>query len=737
MYRILLLLMVPVLLSAQERINGHVFGMDDDKQEKLRGATVRWSDNTKGSITDLEGYFEIEKPPAGISLIISYVGYKQDTLANPKSHNEIVLISDFTSDEVNVSGRLAQKSVSRSEIFHEETTTRQGLVKAACCNLAESFETNPSVDASFSDAISGAKKISMLGLEGIYTQMLVNRSPNLRGAASTFGLSYIPGGWMESIQVSKGAASVENGFESITGQINVELRSPLDEMPLYIDLFLSEHLRTEANLIGRYGVGESVNSILMAHASFFNREVDNNGDSFLDKPTRQTFNILNAYRVSGSWYEGQITINALSEERKGGQMNFHDGADSLWGFGVDTKRFEAYGNFGVVFDTEHYNSIGSRFSFVHHDQESYFGIRDYDIKHNSLYLALLYETSWGEEFETFSGEHIDEIKFTAGLNYQYDSYDERFLDSAFTHEESVPGVSAQVTYLGLDKFSAILGGRVDEHSVFGTLFTPRFHAKYNFDEYNILRASAGRGYRSPVMLAESMTKLASNRSFNILETPDIEEAWNYGLNFTSEIDLFNLYVILNLEFYRTEFVNQLVVDIDHSAREVRFYNLDGESFSNNFQVEVTIEPITALQFNLAYRLSDVKTTIDGQLREKPLFSRDKLFFNTSYATDYDIWKFDATLVYSGPGRIPSTDENNAEYIRDKDFPGYFQLIGHVTRQFGDNFELYIGGENLLDYKQENPIIAADNASGENFDASLIWGPILGRTVYLGARFYLD
>ncbi len=736
-------------------LRGIVYGQDSDKKKSaLPGATVRWEGGKTGAYTGKDGRFELTRNDSDEKLIVSFVGYKTDTLeiGLHKDFIEITLNSNAALDEIKVTGRQMGTEISKSSIVKTEGITSHGLRKAACCNLSESFETNPSVDVNYSDAVTGAKRIELLGLDGIYTQMLSEKIPTLRGIASSFGLNYVPGPWMESIQISKGAASVSTGYESTTGQINVEYKKPLTSEPLFLNFFANEVGRYEANANTSYKFSDNLGTMLLFHGSVMQNQFDHNSDKFLDMPMTAQINAMNRWFYEGDGHHMNFGFKALYEDRKGGQKGFYpDSRADLFGVGIHTERYEVYGKNGYILD-DNVTSIAGIVNANTHYQDSFFGSRKYKARQNSFYLNLLMETGFGgqkheedehghmeagtNEAESHDQEscEVEEVphKISAGLSFQFDEYKESFTGSNMYRSESVPGGFLEYTFTGIENLTFVAGIRADLHNLYGTFVTPRFHARYAIGEVTVIRASAGKGYRVPNIFAENTGLLVSSREFAVTEKLNPEEAWNYGVNFSHDFGLFGRVFTLNAEYYRTDFINQVVTDLETNPQFAYFYNLDGQSYSNSLQFDLTFQPFDRFDITTAYRLIDVKTTINGKLLEKPLQSRHKAFLNLAYATMFDEWQFDLTAQYNGPGRLPNTASNPEEYRLGETFPSFMIYNAQITKNF-DGWSLYLGGENLLDYRQPHPILSYDNPGGRYFDASMIWGPLDGRKIYAGIR----
>lgn len=735
----LALLLFSMLANAQTiQINGKVSGLNESGEiMPLPYANVFWLGTTQGTTTDNEGLFEftVTKPPSN-RLVVNFVGFQNDTIKIDKRKTqkyEVTLkLIDVKLETVEVKARQGGSYISQIKPHKTEVITTAGLQKLACCNLSESFENSATVDVGYTDAVSGAKQIQMLGLAGIYSQIMYENMPFLRGLSAPFGLSWVPGSWMQSIQISKGSASVINGYESITGQINIEYKKPehTDER-VFVNLYGSNEERAEINVVSNYKFSESISTNLMVHGSSQQKLMDHNNDGFLDAPKSSQLNVFNRWSIeNGNRGHTQIGIGVLRENRVGGQVlaqNNQFWLDSnQYKFEAKTERIQAFAKSGLRLDDDGCTSIGLQISGTYHKAESYYGKNTYDGNQKSFYANLIFQSEIG---------HSELHKYSLGLSYQYDNYTEKLLASTMLQKESVPGAFAQYTF-DTRKFTAIAGLRSDFHNQHGALFTPRVHLRYTPIEHFVLRASAGKGYRTPALVAENLAFLASSRTWFIAHPLQLEEAWNYGFNITKTFKFKEKReAVLTVDFYRTSFVNQVVVDLNQDVRKVLFYNLDGTSYANSAQVDFTIELIERMDVTVAARFNDVKVTMNNVLAQKPFVSKFKGLFTLSYATKFNKWQFDLTNQYNGIMQLPDTKQNPEQYQRADESEAYFLVHGQITRRF-KHIDLYIGAENLGNYTQHHPIIGADDPYGSYFDSSMIWGPLTGRMFYAGLRYTL-
>jgi outer membrane receptor for ferrienterochelin and colicins len=732
-------------LFAQETIRGKVYGNEphDDHYHPvfLPGANVVWKGTTQGVATDENGNFRLnvtQNLPHAI--VVSFIGYQSDTIMIEPGQSRVDVLLKPTQqlDEVVVAGRRPGAHVSHMEPILTNVITENELQRAACCNLSEAFETNASVDVTFTDAVSGAQQIQLLGLAGIYSQILTENTPTIRGLGQPYGLGFIPGPWMESIHISKGAGSVVNGYESITGQINVELKKPESSDMLFYNFYGNDFGRLESSLNAATRLNDQWSTMVLAHGEILENRFDHNGDSFLDHPLMRKYNIVNRYRYdSPGVMESQFGFRVMQENRRGGQLSFFEngaemGSPNYYGFGVKTDRYEAFARTGFFLPGQPDGSIGTQLSFIHHNHDSQYGWNEYLGRQNTIYANIIYANSIAGD-----PDHM----LNAGFSFLYDDYRENLTasddDVNFDRTESVPGVFAQYTFHHHEKFVAILGARADFHNLHGTFFSPRLHLRSNITPTTTLRASAGKGYRVPNMLAENTGLLVSNRQLVFVEDINPEEAWNYGASLTQGFGLFGRDASIAVEYYRTDFVNQLIVDVDTDLGMAMFYNLDGKSYANNSQVELKFEPALFFEVTAAIRFTDVKTTINDELVRKPFVNNYKGLLSGSWASRNNNWQVDLTGQFNGSSRIPDTSMLPHHYQMPTESPAHVVMHGQVTRRW-NNFDLYIGGENLTNYKQHNPVIgASDPFTADLFDASMIWGPIMGRMFYLGLRYSIQ
>ncbi|GAB3919249.1 TonB-dependent receptor plug domain-containing protein [Larkinella terrae] len=653
---------------------------------------------------------------------------------------DVNLVNQNTLQEVTVQGNSTQ--IDRFSPIQNEILTTRTLAKAACCNLSESFETNASVNVSYTDAITGAKQIQMLGLSGNYVQTNVENIPTIRGLATTFGLNFIPGTWISSIDIGKGSGSVVNGYEGMSGAMNVELQKPDARERVYANAYVNSFGRVEGNLNLSKPLTEKWSVGFLGHASTLQNRLDQNGDRILDLPLFSQYNGIVRAKYASERFMTQFGAKALYDDRTGGQVSSNPNGSPTYRFTNTTKRVELFSKTARLYPEKPYKGLGLILNAVNHEQNSFFGFIPYNGRQQTLYGNLIYQSI------------IDNTNhsFKAGVSYLLDDYREKYRDTLMTRTESVPGIFGEYTYKYLEKVTLVAGARLDFHNLFGTQFTPRFHAKYDLNDNLTLRASAGRGFRTPNALAENYGYLVSSRAvyFDARLQPEI--SWNYGTSLTQEFNLFGQKASLVLDYYRTNFQNQLIADLEH-PRELHFYylssrsapGLKARSFSNSFQAELNYQPIRRMEVKLAYRLFDVRQSMgmtfgESLLLPRMMVSRDRVLFNAGYALPFDKWKFDLTVQWNGPKRIPYLREGyehtSYQNMPRENAPGFYNINAQITKSFR-TWDVYLGGENLGNFRQTNPIVGASDPFGRDFDAAArVWGPITGRMIYGGFRYKL-
>lgn len=745
--------------------SAHAWGIVlDDKGEPLVGANVYWAGTTVGVATDVDGRFQLEPVKSTNLLVTSFMGFRNDT-TEVTSHSEltIVLVSDLLLEEVDIVERKMAVLRSRISPLTTETLTGEALCMAACCNLSESFETSASVDVAYSDAATGAKQIRLLGLSGTYVQMLTENTPNIRGLAQAFGMEYIPGPWMEAIQVSKGTSSVLNGYEAIAGQINVEYLKPQTQDPVALNAMISTETHAELNVTGGWDINDKVSTGVLFHAQNMSLELDHNHDGFLDMPKNTNVNLLNRWYIRDGDYTGQILVRGLYDHRIGGQTKEAvTVAPTPYHIDLNTWRVDGFMKNGYVFDQETGMSIGIIASASYHNQQNSYGSRQWNAAQTNAYLNAIFQTSFDDSATDLWDDHSHNL--SAGLSVNYDGYQEELslvspIDT-LNRWEMTPGIFVEYTYTFKDKITLLVGIREDYSTRYGFFTTPRMNLRYAPFEWWTLRGSVGLGYRSPNAIADNAAYLSSNRIYHFDEVNLAQErSMNTGLSTVFYIPMGNKELQLSGEYYYTKFLDGIIADMDRDLHGVTLYNMhdvaDAQYFSHNWQVEANMEILRGWTMTAAFRYTDVKQTSfhtatnEYQLRDKPLQNKFKGIISTSYQTPLKTWQFDLTAQFNGEGRMPDgfvVPDGSQQYRMHNGYiyhKWYPQLLGQVTKFFR-TWSIYLGAENMTNFTQDNPIVGSKigdthfvDTQSANYDASMIWAPIHGWKLYLGFRWALE
>ena len=716
----------------EHKITGYVYERDaNGKLQPLPGAHVFCPKEQKGSVTDISGAFNVHvHSNFPHPVIASFVGYESDTITLKKAKALQFILEPSVLDVVLLIDRKKSSAKSLLQTTNLEWISGAELQKAACCNLSESFETNPSVDVSFTDAITGAKQIQMLGLGGVYTQILSENMPLLRGLSASYGLNYLPGSWIESIQVAKGTGSVVNGFESLSGQINVELYKPSTADKLFWNTYINSSGMIENNFIISTPVKADWKTALLGHYSYQGRSIDQNDDGFADDPEMTRLTLLNRWEYTG-FKNRHIAfgVRYLKEDRISGQLSpvVSDGDEFIPAYEVimDTEQAEFHSKTGFIFDRPG-TSLGILTSLRYHNQETVFGNSLYSGMQHSLYLNSIFQSNFGDDSKTYK----------LGLSYYADNYKESLDDIKLIRNDQTLGAFGELSYKSGERFSSILGIRADHSKMWGMWYSPRLHLRFNPIETMVFRASAGKAHRQANVLAENISYFFSHRDLEMgaYENLDAEIAWNYGFNFTYNFSLLNKETTFNFDLYQTDFQNQVVVDVEQSE-SIKIYNLEGESYSTSLQIDATIEPAEGWELKFAQKWNETKTSygVEGnnEATFMPFVSKYRSLAQVSYSAWQNKWDVNVTFQNIGPSRVP-TQGSGENLVEGFWSPNFNLLSGQFTRRF-KKFDWYLGVENALNFRQKNPIRSIESPFSDDFDAAMIWGPVMGRRVYSGIR----
>lgn len=718
---ILIILFICVSITANSQMKGIVFGSNESKREALVGAKLRLLNARIAATTNEEGKFELVLPKElPDTLVISAFGYNSDTVVVTKEDRfislNIVLFSDKLLPEIVIEMRRSTHGISRLKTLHVEELTSGELRKAACCNLSESFETNASVDVNITDAVSGAKKIQMMGLDGVYTQIQMENIPYLRGLESSYGMNSMSGTWIESIQITKGTGNVVNGYESMAGLINLELKKPAEMERFYANAYGSIYGRAEVNLNAGHILNENWSTGWMAHGSGIFAEMDNNGDGFRDQPMGNTLAFLNRWAYQGKKMESQFGFNTYLDQKYGGQTGFdRKSNDGKYGVVIDSRHVDVFAKTGF-FMKKPYNSIGVVYNLKYQTVDGQFGNRVFTGEEKRGYVNAIFDGIIG------TTDH----KIKLGASGVYIDMKQKVDSLTGDRLEIVPGAFAEYTYTGM-RITTVAGARIDHHNLFGFQFSPRLHAKYVLTESTDLRFTGGKGWRVPNYMIDNISLLATSDEWVAPTEIRPEISWNIGGSVVQEFKFLKQKASVSVDFYHTYFENQLIVDREGST--IQFFNQQGQSYSNSLQTELSFKVLKNWEMRLAYKFLDVKAKYGGVTQQQVMIPRHRGFFNTGYISRNKRWEYDLTVSVFGESRLPGISPTDAVFYSEI-YPMVNAQITHVYKKW----DFYLGGENLTNYRQSNPIIDASNPFGDKFDATKIWGPVMGINVYAGVRY---
>lgn len=711
--------------SLHAQIQGKILRLADKKP--IKQASVLLTSTKTRVFVDETGRFEIAltKKQFPDTLIFTAKNYLSDTLIVTKEDRfiglEVLLIHESDIDEVIITYKRDSKTISRLKPILVETLGEGELKKAACCNLSESFETNATVDVNMTDAVSGAKKIQLLGLDGVYTQLQMENIPFLTGVEGSFGMNTVPGTWVESIQITKGTGSVVNGYESMAGLINVEFRKPSTMPKFALNTYLNNIGRAELNIHGAQQVNKRWKTGSFAHVSTLQQEVDNNDDSFRDLPTSKTASFLNRWEYDGKRFETRFGVNAYYDQREGGQLR---SVPTPYLANSQNQHIDIFAKTGFLFPDKPYRSLGIVYQLKYHDLSGQFGHRHFSGIEKRAYVNAIYDGIFGNTTH----------KYKTGISFVAQDLMQAIDTLAMNRVVNTPGFFFEYTYTGT-RLIAVLGARADFQEKYGNQFSPRVHIKYLVDEQTDLRVTSGRAFRLANPIVDNTSLLATNKQWVLPQETQQEVVWNSGISLVRTMRWWKRAASLSLDFYHARFQNQLVIDREQSMDTFYFAFQQNSAFSNAFQAELSFQPVQPLTVRLAYKWLEVKANYNGKLQQQIMIPPHRILVNAAYATRNKKWEFDATLSVFSRVRLHDVQLPSGELLHHQYGSIFPMVLGQITRHF-KRFDAYIGGENLTNYTQDRAIISANDPTNLQFDATRVYAPILGRIIYVGLRYEL-
>ena len=776
------MLAMPMVASAQRALMGKV--VDAESGQPLIGASLYWKNTTAGASTATDGSFSLKRVSGFETLVVDYIGYDVvEMLIDSRDMNNITIElqpSAVDIDEVVVEGQQRGNYAKTGGITRQEQISFAGLCKMACCSLAESFENSASVTVGYSDAISGARQIKMLGLAGTYTQILDENRPIMQGAGAAYGLSYTPGMWLNSIQVSKGVASVTAGHEAITGQINLEHRKPTDDERFFLNLYFDSELRPEINVSSAIPLtkDKSLSTVIMAHGSLDTATHDMNNDGFVDMPKANQINVANKWLWQNA---GGVQLRwgwkVVNENRVGGALGYKknlydqmlaDPLNTPYGSKIHNRNINAYAKLGIPIGYERtftgdpndavQNNIAMILDYDNYLTDSYFGVNTVDVVENAFRFNATYAHYFTQRSSLNAG--VSAYARMMDNNYLQQSVAEDGVINAewpFAGKSTLiePGVFAEYTYNIEEKFSLVVGLRGDYSIVNGDyyyqsdklkgqfLVTPRSHIRWSITPRTTLRASAGMGYRRQNLVTDNIWMMTTSRNIKITDlNDDMEAAATFGGSLSQTFRLAgDDQTTISFDYFRTQFFNTMIFDQETADNTILIYNSKGKSFTDNYQVDFNWTPFRGFDLFATFRYTNAKMTVerDGKeiLVERPLTSRYKGLINIQYAVSR--WVFDVTAQLNGPVRLPELQGDMVAAVEKPNLsPIYPMFFAQVSYKIS-NLTLYLGCENIANYVQghnghgQAPILGSDASYAEGFNSSAVWGPLMGRKFYIGLR----
>lgn len=731
-YSLLMVLISTFFLTAQTPLKGWLI---DDKNVPVQGATLAWAGHSFHAISDSEGLFLINRLADDSLLIIQYVGFKTLEFRVPPNQVEvrITMSENIELQQVEVKSKASATFTPLASNMNKEVVSMRELRKAPCCNLSESFETSAVVDANYTNAALGTREIEMLGMRGIYSQIMLDSRPTMYNLAAPFAFDFIPGPWLKGVQVSKGAGTVVNGSDGLAGQINVDLIDPQDGPRLFVNGYANHRNRYEMNIITNKKFNENWSSGTLIHGNQDQHHQDKNADDFIDAPRKRQLNVMQRFHYYGLKWEGQVNVHGILDQRQGGQTQHPspDHVGDLLIYDHNQKRLEIFGNVGFVGFKDPGRSIGFQWHVQHHDYDAMYA-RIANGKDQSYYANLIYQEKFGSKKHTLM----------SGLSMRRSITEEGFSDLIFNRKEFIPGMFGEYSYnadVADSKFGYTVGLRTDRYGDYGFRATPRFSARFQVEDYGTIRASAGRAYRMPNVISDNIHFIGLGRYFQI-ESIGLDVANNFGLGYIQKIFLGGPTELnISVDFYHTYFKKQNIQDIESETRNIINRYVDEGSRINYFLVQNQIQLNSNLGFKIAYKYTDAqyRLTNNNPLISRMYLPKHRALFTVDVNSDESIWLANFTLQWVGSQRLLDISyyPTPGSAGRTNKSPSYFLINFHLSRNLG-KFEFYSGLENATNYVQEYQIVSPTATGSRYFDATRLYAPNMGIRWYGGFKYLL-
>lgn len=755
---ILVWFIFPVLMADAQTgtVKGTITGSNG---HQMTAATVVIPKLKKGTVSDSTGVFQVDQVPYGTwQLEVSFLGFKpyKTTITIDKKEviHDIVLTpaTDNALNEVVVSGTMKEMSKLESPVPVEVYTAK--FFKAnPVPSIFDALQNVNGVRPQLNCNVCNTGDIHINGLEGPYTMVLIDGMPIVSGLSSVYGLSGIPQSLVERIEIVKGPASTLYGSEAVGGLINIITKKPTNAPLVSADVMATSWGEVNTDLSAKFNAGSKAQSLLGVNYFNYQHPVDNNNDNFTDVTLQNRISVFNKWSFDRK--DNRVFSLAgryIYEDRWGGEMNWSKkfrGGDEVYGESIYTSRWEFFGTYQLPVKEK----ILFQFSANGHDQNSVYG--------NTPFMADQYigfgQLTW---FKTL-GKH----DLLTGLTYRYTYYDDNTPVTADANDinsnkpthTKLPGLFIQDEITLDDNNKLLVGMRYDRSSIHGSILTPRINYKWSSaNKNNILRLSAGNGYRVANVFTEDHAALTGAREVEFKDNLKPEKSWNGNVNFVKKIYAGSTFIGLDATAFYTYFTNKIIADYDTDPNKVLYDNLNGYAVSQGISFNADIVLPNGLKILAGATAMDVYRREEGK-KIQQLFTEK---FTGVWNVGYTFKQIGLTLDYTGnlygPMRLPLLSDLDP---RKEHSPWWSIQNIQVTKKIGSNIEIYGGVKNLLNWtpNKGNPFIIArandpfdknvafvngqaqqtqDNPYKLTFDPSYVYGPNQGIRGFVGARYNL-
>lgn len=719
-------------LGITQNVTGYIL---DENNAPLEGASIHSLEEPSiGVMTNQKGYFELLVGSKTTQMIFDYIGYQSDTLSlksyfflnlKPTSQKSVV-ITELT----------AGAFQSKASVGQVEIISAKEFSKAACCDLAGCFGTQGSVRVETNNVLTNTKSLSLLGLRSTYNQVLIDGMPLFNGLSNIYGINTIPSAVIKKIFISKGTASGIQGYEGIAGQINVITNDYDSVNKVYVNTYVNSFLESQFNVLSNYSLGKFTKGIFGLHTTQMHNNMDRDDDGFLDMPKTERYSFSNKlifdYNAKKQ-HQSTFYISGIKENKLGGMSSYRSIKDTIksntYGVAVDYSELKSYFKHAYLISEK--ILLKTQLSGFYHKQESWFGLLNYKALQTNIYGNIEMDYKYNKD-----------NKFTVALSHRFSNIEEkiRFNNSdtirkyngQYLNNWNVTGLLLENNNVFLeDKLVLLTSLRIDYYN--RVRYTPRFLLRYIPNEQHTLRYSIGTGWRIPTVFSDYQSVLGGNRNVVFSENPDVEQAINTGISYGYEWDIGVNHFSLNGDYYHTYFKNQYVGDYLSSSSQVLFYNQKNASFTDVAQLDFNAILNKRIEFKLNYNYTNAIITINGTKENQVFIPKHRLLGSLSYHLEH--WQFDFQGHWNGRQHLPNTSSNPLKYQRGNYSPGYFNANTQVTYKV-KVLELYLGCENITNFRQIRPIVAWQEPFSTYFDTYSTWASNKGIEFYFGLRWFI-